>query len=168
MREAHKALFLSSLSCSSVQDTATESHWIPVSNSLTSQNILSSCTPSLRYKDGHSQCWRTPFRLVDRLLLGHVCQKSCISRLARINHYAYQKGHSNSFKLTHDMGAGCSIHSPTLARNFQRVHVSDVSPSAITAAEELLNASPTARPSSFQLLCWAGREVQRYGGCRKP
>jgi hypothetical protein len=44
----------------------------------------------------------------------------------------YHHKHSKSWQLAHDMGAGSGVYSPTLARYFRHVHISDPTPTGLT------------------------------------
>ena len=44
----------------------------------------------------------------------------------------YHHKHSKSWQLAHDMGSGSGVYSPTLARYFRHVHISDPTPAGLT------------------------------------
>lgn len=52
----------------------------------------------------------------------------------------YHHRHSKSWQLVHDLGAGSGVCSPTLARYFRHVHVSDPNPAGTATSRQLLSA----------------------------
>ena len=52
----------------------------------------------------------------------------------------YHHKNSKSWQLAHDMGAGSGVYSPTLARYFRHVHVSDPSKAGLAASKQLMSA----------------------------
>ncbi|KAK4542082.1 hypothetical protein LTR36_007113 [Oleoguttula mirabilis] len=60
----------------------------------------------------------------------------------------YHEKHSNSWQLAHDLGAGSGVYSPTLARFFRHIHVSDPTTSGIATSRQLLSAWSTQNPKS--------------------
>lgn len=52
----------------------------------------------------------------------------------------YHHKHSKSWQLAHDMGAGSGVYSPTLARYFRHVHISDPTPNGLTNSRMTMSA----------------------------
>ena len=52
----------------------------------------------------------------------------------------YHHRHSKSWQLVHDLGAGSGVYSPTLAKYFRHVHVSDPNPAGAANSRKLLSA----------------------------
>jgi len=52
----------------------------------------------------------------------------------------YHHRHSKSWQLVHDMGAGSGVVSPTLAKYFRHVHISDPNPAGTTTSRKLMSA----------------------------
>ena len=52
----------------------------------------------------------------------------------------YHHKHSKSWQLAHDMGAGSGVYSPTLARYFRHVHISDPTPAGLTNSRMAMTA----------------------------
>lgn len=51
----------------------------------------------------------------------------------------YHHKHSKSWQLVHDMGAGSGVYSPTLARYFRHVHVSDPNTAGIATSRKAMS-----------------------------
>ena len=52
----------------------------------------------------------------------------------------YHHRHSKSWQLVHDLGAGSGVYSPTLAKYFRHVHISDPSPAGTATSRKLMSA----------------------------
>ena len=52
----------------------------------------------------------------------------------------YHHKHSKSWQLAHDMGPGSGVYSPTLARYFRHVHVSDPNSTGLATSRQQLSA----------------------------
>ncbi|KAK5132456.1 hypothetical protein LTR08_009067 [Meristemomyces frigidus] len=58
----------------------------------------------------------------------------------------HHQKHSNSWQLAHDLGAGSGIYSPTLAKFFRHIHISDPTTSGLATSRQLLNAWSVEHP----------------------
>ncbi|KXL50588.1 hypothetical protein M433DRAFT_426182 [Acidomyces richmondensis BFW] len=58
----------------------------------------------------------------------------------------YHQKHNNSWQLAHDFGHGSGIYSPTLAKFFRHVHVSDPEPNGVATSRKLLGQWSAANP----------------------
>ncbi|KAK5122488.1 hypothetical protein LTR85_004072 [Meristemomyces frigidus] len=60
----------------------------------------------------------------------------------------YHQKHSHSWQLAHDLGAGSGVYSPTLARFFRHIHVSDPMTSGLATSRQLLSTWSSENPKS--------------------
>lgn len=58
----------------------------------------------------------------------------------------YHQKHNNSWQLAHDFGCGSGIYSPTLARFFRHVHVSDPEANGVATSRKLLGQWSAENP----------------------
>ena len=58
----------------------------------------------------------------------------------------HHQKHSNSWQLAHDIGAGSGIYSPTLARFFRHIHISDPTASGLATSRQVLSAWSIEHP----------------------
>jgi len=58
----------------------------------------------------------------------------------------YHQKHSNSWQLAHDLGAGSGIYSPTLARFFRHIHISDPTSTGLATSRQLLSTWSKENP----------------------
>lgn len=75
----------------------------------------------------------------------------------------YHHKHSKSWQLAHDMGAGSGVYSPTLARYFRHVHISDPAAAGLTNSRTLMSGwSAENKKSRGRFTFSAGKAEQGH------
>lgn len=77
----------------------------------------------------------------------------------------YHQKHGNSWQLAHDLGAGSGVYSPTLARFFRHVHVSDPTTSGLTTSRQLLSTWSKENPTKRGRFTFSVNEPEQAQEC---
>lgn len=77
----------------------------------------------------------------------------------------YHHRHSKSWQLAHDLGAGSGVYSPTLAKYFRHVHVSDPHAAGVTTSRALMSAWAAQNRKSRGRFTFSAAAPERAHDC---